>query len=328
MKAERPHENVPTIISPHLPDYHLLRPNVVAIPFYYKRKAVSDQFALLTPDTREAFIPNVSEKVTTYLKALFGQDASISDAANSLWYHVLAINFSQAYLTENADGIRSDWPRIPLPADRDRLLASAALGHSLAALLHPDTPVPGVTTGTMDQAFKAIAGIAAVDGGQLDKEAGDFDLTVGWGHAGKGGVTMPGRGRLVERDYTADERAAIAATAEACGLSLEDALARLGDTTCDVYLNDRAYWRNVPAAVWDFFIGGYQVIKKWLSYREKPLLGRGLTTEEVRHVQQTARRLAAIRLLEPALDANYAAVKAEPYDWTGDGGRTRSSPHA
>ncbi len=41
-------------------------------------------------------------------------------------------------------------------------------------------------------------------------------------------------------------------------------------------------------------IGGYQVIKKWLSYREKPLLGRGRTSEEVRYVMKMARHLAAL----------------------------------
>jgi hypothetical protein len=34
--------------------------------------------------------------------------------------------------------------------------------------------------------------------------------------------------------------------------------------------------------VWDYTIGGYQVIKKWLSYREHKLLVRPLTTDEAR----------------------------------------------
>ena len=29
-----------------------------------------------------------------------------------------------------------------------------------------------------------------------------------------------------------------------------DAISTLGDTTFDVYLNERAYWRNVPSNVW------------------------------------------------------------------------------
>ena len=67
--------------------------------------------------------------------------------------------------------------------------------------------------------------------------------------------------------------------------------------------------------MWGYTIGGYQVIKKWLSYRERPLLGRDLTVTEARYVTEMARRIAAILLLEPALDANYEAVKADTYAW-------------
>jgi hypothetical protein len=34
---------------------------------------------------------------------------------------------------------------------------------------------------------------------------------------------------------------------------------------------------------------GYQIIKKWLSYREQPFLGRPITKDEVRYVQEMAR---------------------------------------
>ena len=68
----------------------------------------------------------------------------------------------------------------------------------------------------------------------------------------------------------------------------------LGDTTFDIYLNDRAYWRNVPAAVWNYKLGGYQVLKKWLSYREHKVLHRPLHEDEVQHFTNTARRISAI----------------------------------
>ncbi|MBU2601920.1 MAG: hypothetical protein KKA32_07110 [Actinobacteria bacterium] len=80
-------------------------------------------------------------------------------------------------------------------------------------------------------------------------------------------------------------------------------------------LNDVAYWRNVPAGVWSYTIGGYQVMKKWLSYRERSLLGRDLSKDEAREVMNMARRIAAILLLEPALDANYRAVTAASFSW-------------
>ncbi len=56
-------------------------------------------------------------------------------------------------------------------------------------------------------------------------------------------------------------------------------------------------------------------MKKWLSYREYALLGRPLAPEEARTLTEVARRLAALVLLEPALDANYNAVRADPYSW-------------
>jgi hypothetical protein len=109
---------------------------------------------------------------------------------------------------------------------------------------------------------------------------------------------MPGKGRIVARPYTSNEQHAMGT-----------AVAELGATTCDIYLNERAYWCNIPQRVWEYTIGGYQVIKKWLSYREFSLLGRSLQIDEVREVRHMARRIAAILLLEPELDANYEAVK-------------------
>ena len=76
-----------------------------------------------------------------------------------------------------------------------------------------------------------------------------------------------------------------------------DAVAALGESTFDVYLNTRAYWRNIPAAVWTYRLGGYQVLKKWLSYRERSILARLLSPEEVQHLSDASRRIAAIILM-------------------------------
>jgi hypothetical protein len=68
--------------------------------------------------------------------------------------------------------------------------------------------------------------------------------------------------------------------------------------------------------VWDYTIGGYQVIKRWLSYREKLLLGRSLTPDEVRYVTEMTRRLTALIALQASLDANYRKVVQTTYPWT------------
>ena len=109
-------------------------------------------------------------------------------------------------------------------------------------------------------------------------------------------------GRLSWSAHTPpDELTAVWTGAAALGLTLDQALERLGATTCDVFLNDHVISQDVPLRVWESTIGGYHVMKKWLSYREYALLNRPLTLEEIRHLIGMARRLAAVRLLEPAL---------------------------
>lgn len=127
---------------------------------------------------------------------------------------------------------------------------------------------------------------------------------------------MPAKGKIGERQYDGDEAEALEAEAAARGMTAKDARALLGERTLDVYLNGAAYWRNIPANVWGYYIGGYQVIKKWLSYREHEILGRALKPDEAREVMNTARRIAAIILLQPKLDENYRKVTAAAFDWT------------
>ena len=136
-------------------------------------------------------------------------------------------------------------------------------------------------TAAVETWFAELAVPATTDGRNMASD--DFELEAGWGHYGAGDAVMPGQGRIVERAYTPDEHDA-----------LGDALRTLGETTFDVYLNPRAFWRNVPAAVWTYRLGGYQVLKKWLSYRERSILDRSLSPEEVQHFTDTARRVAAI----------------------------------
>ena len=226
--------------------------------------------------------PNLSRAAQRYLQRL---GAEVED----LFHHVLVTLHDPSYRQTNAGALRMEWPRIPLPGWPDgdtagaaeSLASSAARGRELAQLLDPDKPVPGVTQGTLRPEIAAIAVPSTTDGGNMT--ADDFVVSAGWGHFGTGDAVMPGQGRIVERDYTPEEGAALGAT-----------IPTLGATTLDVYLNDRAFWRNVPAAIYDYKLGGYQVLKKWLSYRERDVLGRALSAEEVLYFAETARRIGGI----------------------------------
>ena len=78
---------------------------------------------------------------------------------------------------------------------------------------------------------------------------------------------------------------------------MDGALTALGGTTFDIHLNANAFWRNVPAVIWNYRLGGYQVLKKWLSYRDRPILGRPLNPEEVQHFTDMSRRITRILAL-------------------------------
>ena len=226
--------------------------------------------------------PNLSGAAERYLERV---GADVED----LFHHVLAVLHDPTYREANAGALRMEWPRIPVPGWPDgsevgaaeELATSAARGRKLAALLDSDTSVPGVTTGTLRPEIAVIAVPSTTDGSNMSDS--DFEVTAGWGHFGSGQAVMPGQGRVVERPYTSEERE-----------TMGNAVPVLGDTTFDVYLNDRAYWRNVPANVWGYKLGGYQVLKKWLSYRESKVLGRSLRPEEVGHFMEVGRRVSGI----------------------------------
>lgn len=283
-------------------------------PIYVEKRVSHDE----TDDMFDSNSPsaNLAAQARNYFTSLGIIDPDSKPATASLiWMHALAIGYSPAYLTENADGIRRDWPRIPLPSSRSALQDSAALGEQVAALLDTEAEVPGVTTGSIPPFFKKVGCITKVGGGSIDPSSRELAITAGWGHYGKDNVVMPARGRIVRRKFIAEELEALEAEASARASSLDELVNLLGEETCDVYLNEDVYWQNVPVAVYDYIIGGYQVIKKWLSYREEEILKRPLKPDEAREVMNIARRITGIVLLQPELDSNYNAIKQASFDW-------------
>lgn len=100
------------------------------------------------------------------------------------------------------------------------------------------------------------------------------------GRASGGKLSACAAGRVTERPLTPQERASASPAP--------------GEATFDVHLNPSACWRNIPTTVWHYRLGGYQVLKKWLSYRGRPILNHPLTHDEVLHLTNMARRIGAI----------------------------------
>lgn len=282
--------NEPLIVD-KFGDLHLQDPWSQFFPLWIRHEG------LLNGDAIE---PNVDENVLASVCRSRGVPARTKDGhsrtrqamqcAEQVFFSTLTTLWSPAYRSENATALRQDWPRIPIPSDPKVLAASAELGRRLADLLLPDRSVPSVTSGKLRPELKEL-GIPIKVGGKSGKPPPidpdkDLDVTAGWGFRGHKNAVMSGKGRTVPTESDPDG-------------------------AIDVFINDSVCWRNVPRDVWEMTIGGYPVVKKWLSYREKRVLGRALKMEEMTYITEVVRRLKAILLMGAELDENYRACAKE-----------------
>ena len=307
--ADKDPEGPPFYFSRFVCDYDCISGHARHFPLWVrngkiKRKVDRQTMWLLqeaAPTEDNRTLANLSPRARAYLLGLglSDPDKPGNEGIAALpWMHALAVGFSPAYLAENRDGVRRGWPRVPLPNTAGLLEDSAALGWQIAALLDIEKAVAGVTSGTVRPELKAVGVLTKRNAddefashAQIDP-AKDLEITAGWSQMQAGGVVMPGSGKV---DEHAHEKA------------------MPWTATLDIFLNDKVAWRGVPKEAWEYYLGGYQVLKKWLSYREhgtedKPVLGRTLTKEETRTFTDLARRIAALVLLQPQLDQNYRAV--------------------
>lgn len=322
-RAPRALDGAAFLLSRCLIDQHVMHKDASVIPFYLATRSrrgkntEADAPTLFdideAADDAPAWRPNLSALALDYLAAMGVTDAQTSQSsAQLIWQHVLAVGYSPLYLEENGDAIRHHWPRVPLPGTSEQLMNSARLGRRIADLLDMDTDAATPGTTVAPAVRRTLAQVARVDGKPLTPQDGDLAVTAGWSvkqtREQKSGaisrIVMPGRGRIELRERTEIERDAL--TAEERDL--------LGAGVADVYLNERVCWRGVPQAVWDFKIGGFQVLRKWLSYREKIILGRDLTVPEVRQFTSICLRLTELVLLGPQLDANYLTAAGASLD--------------
>lgn len=322
-RAPRAHDGASFMHSRCLIDQHVMHKDAYVVPFYLDATGSSSQQLAteptplfeLEPDTSSTWRPNLSEKALDYLGHLGVPDADASqERAQLIWQHVLAVGYTPLYLEENGDAIRSDWPRVPLPSTLIQLFESARLGRRIADLLDLTAQILDAASMIVRDARRKIAKLVRVDDAVIAPHSGDLALTAGWAveqqrkqsSGAISSIVMPGRGRILERERTPEELD---------GLT-EQQRDLLGGKVIDVYLNDRVCWSGVPEAVWDFKVGGFQVLRKWLSYRDKKILGRDLRIDEIRQFTDICLRLTELILLGPQLDQNYLKAAEASIDWS------------
>ena len=74
-----------------------------------------------------------------------------------------------------------------------------------------------------------------------------------------------------------------------------------------VYVNETQYFEGIEKEVWDYQIGGYQVLDKWLKDRRKRLL----SSEDIRHYCRVATALKMTIEVQAEIDSIYPKIESD-----------------
>jgi hypothetical protein len=214
------------------------------------------------------------------------------DFVGKLFRVAFALLHAPSYQTEHKSVLSADWAHLPIPKDAGLFDRIVSAGEKVSRLLDANRDAREVIEAVVGaDGARALGPLKRIDGEQV--RPADLKITITyWGG---------GKGRWKPRAFMAEE------------LPANELETAWGERTGDLYLNDNAYFANVPELVWSYQLGGYPVLKKWLGYRQANRRGGNpLTDDERRWLRQVIQRLAALLALGPSLDTLYqeAAVGA------------------
>jgi hypothetical protein len=248
----------------------------------------------LLPD-RDANIPEAAWRALRDHFRLRGErrDDAARVLTGKLFRVAFAILHAPSYQAEHKSALSADWAHLPVPKDVkvfDRLVAAGEQVTRLPNGARDASDVIQAVVGA-DRA-RALGPLKRIDGKQVRPDDLKVNVTY-WGG---------GRGRWKARPFTVEEL-----PAADCGNAW-------GERTGDLFLNDDTYFGNVPELVWNYQLGGYPVLKKWLGYRQaNRRAGRPLTDYERLWFRQIIQRIASLLALGPSLNELYEETAANAF---------------
>jgi hypothetical protein len=244
---------------------------------------------------RDANIPEATWRVLRDHFALKGgrRDDFARAFVGRLFRVAFAVLHAPSYQAEHKSALSADWAHLPIPKDADLFDRLVTAGGQVTWLLNAGRDAGDVIQAVLGaNRVRALGPLKRTDGKQVRSD--DLKITVTyWGG---------GKGRWRPRPFIAEELPAV---------EYRDAW---GERTGDLFLNDDAYFGNVPELIWNYQLGGYPVLKKWLGYRQADRRdGKPLTDDERRWFRQVVQRIAALLALGPSLDALYQEAAANAF---------------
>jgi predicted helicase len=201
---------------------------------------------------------NFSPKLLAEIKTKIGRTTP-----EQVFYYLYAILYSPGYRARYAEFLKRDFPRVPITSNKALFTKLAKLGERLVALhlMKADTD-----------------------------EISRFPI-AGSNEVVKVTFTMTAQGDLVDAPPAAPRKTRSPSPQP----SIEGGA---GNHAGRVYINRDQYFDDVPQAVWEYRIGGYQVCQKWLKDRK----GRQLSYDDIKHYHGIIAALAETITLQAAID--------------------------
>ena len=220
-------------------------------------------YSIRQPNLDPAFVAAVKEKLGLDFVQEGQGDLDTTFGPEDIFCYIYAILHSPTYRERYAEFLKIDFPRIPLTSNREQFKALAEKGAELVALHLMESPalnplITGFPVGGSDEVRKI---------------------------------------RYVERVEEKEEppRKETPPPVKVFNYSLPLASERQVEVKTDlvpkpkpkrptsrVYINETQYFEGIEPDVWEFQIGGYQVLNKWLKDRK----GRKLTFDDMFHYQK------------------------------------------
>lgn len=273
-------------------DLHVHDRGSVAFPVEIEQLSPDSGPLFEEPTRSPSRISNLAGNIWAVLKAAWSLRGDLSGAdARKLGGQIaalcIAVCHSPGYEAEHKEALAHDWAHVPIPKDRDLFLKLAVIGSSVGALLNPLSSVTKLIKETLGDALKTL-GVPHSTAGTVRPS----DLTVEYSFFGAAaGGWRPRPAEPGELLHSA-----------------------LGDSTGDLFINERVCLRNVPRLVWQYELGGYPVIKKWLGYRDRGRRGnQTLSIQEMNYLRNMVHRISALLVLHSGLDQLYEAASKDSF---------------
>ncbi len=219
------------------------------------------------------------------------QDTDAKRFCRELFRYAIAICHSPQYEVDHKDFLAQDWPHIPISKDKKQFEEAAKLGNQIARLLNP--------FGDASQVLQE----------RLGKEGNTLGVAE---RRGRGNISESEL--IVEFSYYGSARGRWTPRAPKGNETMHGVW---GDATGDLFLNDQIFLSHVPNRIWQYELGGYPVLKKWLGYRQKDRrTNAALSFRELDYFREMILRIAAILLVRLKLDENYE--RASGNAWSHD----------